>query len=56
MFSVAEVEEEIQPFVLINLINLGLGFTSVLFILGRYIWKKHKFFSEFNIVLAKDLS
>lgn len=56
MHTEADVDQEIYPFVLINLINKALSFAQVLFMMGRYLWKKHKFLNEFNIVLAKDLS
>jgi len=42
--------------VLINMLRRALGFTDIVFTLGRYLFHRHRFLVHFNILMAKDIN
>ena len=39
-----------------NLIRRAVSFTDIIFLIGRYLYREHRFLAEFNILIAKDLA
>ena len=51
-----EIEPQFHSYAIINLLQLALSFTNIIFTIWRYLVRSNSFLVDFNVIMARDLA